>query len=287
MEDLYLSWPRWFSEALARYGGLEGALEGLEEIYYCGMGGSGAAGDYVEALLSLHNPKGPEFRVVKDFKPPRPPRHRGYGLVLASYSGNTVETLECGSLLHRDAGMVAAITSGGRLLDMARDMGWLVARLPPGILPRVSFPWMLAAVIAMLSKSLGVDLQSLGRLAGSIDIKSLETEAEGLARSLSGHRIATIVTCGPGTPLGVRLKNELAENAKMPSRLEIYPESSHNDIVALEASEGLYAAVLIRVDQGAAGVLRSSTSSIAFTGSTVWKPRVYEQAPGEELAVLL
>ncbi|BAA79746.2 bifunctional phosphoglucose / phosphomannose isomerase [Aeropyrum pernix K1] len=248
MEDLYLSWPKWFSEALARYSSLEGALEGVEEIYYCGMGGSGAAGDYIEALLSIYAPQGPEFRVVKDFRPPRPPRHRGYGLVLASYSGNTLETVECGSLLSPAAGRVVAVTSGGRLLEMAKERGWLVARLPGGILPRVSFPWMLAASTAMLSGALGVDLEALKRLAGGLDTQGLKGEAERLAGFISRYRIASLVTCGPGIPLAVRLKNELAENAKMPSRLEIYPESSHNDIVALEAAEGLYGAVFIWIE---------------------------------------
>ncbi|MCE4603800.1 MAG: bifunctional phosphoglucose/phosphomannose isomerase [Aeropyrum sp.] len=284
MESHYMEWPSWFSRALEMYRGLAGVFRGLSHVYSCGMGGSGAASDYLAELL-WYTGSSVRLTVVKDLAPREKPSSE-YGLVLSSYSGNTVETLACGERLAKQASSILAVTSGGRLLELARSRGWSIAEVPQGLLPRVSFPWMLGALISSFSEELNLNLEALSSRTSRIDVAEARSKAGVVAEFLYDHRIATIASCGPTTPLAVRLKNELAENSKMPSRLEVYPESSHNDIVALETARGLYGGVFLTPSSGECmAVMRAASQIYAEYGVPYLELVVGVDGGVEDLAI--
>ena len=228
IEDMYALWGRGIVEAYdAAWNAVE-AAEKLRGIMVCGMGGSGAAGDYLSALAPGR------VITVKSF---RPPAAEGYGVVAVSYSGNTWETLRCLTTAISEYNMpvVAAVSSGGRLREAAERLGVPHVALPEGLLPRAAFGHLLGALLGVAAR-LGlfeVSRESLVRIAErGADVVDAEGWAETWAPRFSHAEALAFIGCESTVPLAVRAKNEFAENAKLPGRLEVYPESAHNDIEA-------------------------------------------------------
>src|SRR5690606_15651823 len=119
--------PRQWREAteLARAADLS-RLEALRskrprQVVLLGMGGSAIGGDMMRSLLEPTSPA-PIF-VNRDYT--LPAFVDGDTLVIASsYSGNTEETLSACERAQARGAALAAITSGGRLQEMARAHGW-------------------------------------------------------------------------------------------------------------------------------------------------------------------
>lgn len=229
IREIYLDWPRLAEKGLRN--AEEISLEPLKprSIVVVGMGGSGILGDYLEVLA---NNKVPVYTV----KSPHLPGWVGdRDLVLAvSYSGNTLETIRCvEQVLTRGAPMVA-ITSGGRLERMAEETGLPLVKVVEGIPPRSALPEMLFSALRVLENT-GI------RLAKPDDYR----EAVGMMRATASRNhgqlvehlstgLPVIVACNHLRAVGLRWKNELNENSKLPAKLEVYPEAGHNDIVGWE-----------------------------------------------------
>ncbi|MEB3844614.1 MAG: SIS domain-containing protein, partial [Desulfurococcales archaeon] len=208
----------------------------VSNVVFCGMGGSGAAGLYVAHLLSEE--AGIPSQVVPYYKPPA---YVGRDtLVFAvSFSGNTMETLSCAlRALERGARLVA-VTRGGRLERAARDKGFPPVIVPPAPAPRAGFPGLLFAILGVLGGSGLLDLSSLGVNDALEMLSNAETAmaeavrlAGWLARVASERRPLVVLSGYSTLPVGVRVKNEIAENMKYPSMVGAVPESGHNDIEA-------------------------------------------------------
>jgi len=240
IEEMYGTWreglPKAYSDAVERL--KDADLEGLEGLIVCGMGGSGAAGDYLAALAPGR------VVVVKSF---RPPRFDGYGVVAVSYSGNTWETLSCLVKAVRDYGLrgVAAVSSGGELASVAASLGIPYVGLPRGMLPRAAFGHMLGALLGVASAAgfIGISGSAVERVAerGASMVEAMSW-SDTWAPRIASARALSFIGCESTAPIAVRAKNEFAENAKLPGRLEVYPESAHNDIEAVGAPLDLYIA---------------------------------------------
>ncbi len=231
MARAYDEWPVVARRAYAR--GASTALPAryayVDSIVVCGMGGSGVVGDYVAVLAEEHG-RVPVI-VVKDY---RLPIWSSRSLVLAvSYSGNTVETLNCYLEARRRGACLVAISSGGRLRDYARQHGvpWIPVDKAPAA--RLAFASMLYVVLGLV-QSLG--LLHLPEPDVEESIRVLEEggrEAAEKARNLAvtvKDALPVIATTRRFEPLALRMKNELNENAKVPAKVEVLPEWGHNDI---------------------------------------------------------
>lgn len=240
--EYYLNWHAPATSALQDAKNISLPVEAsrVSNVVFCGMGGSGAAGLYVAHLLSEE--AGIPSQVVPYYKPPA---YVGRDtLVFAvSFSGNTMETLSCAlRALERGARLVA-VTRGGKLERAARDNGFPAVIVPPAPAPRAGFPGLLFAILGVLGGSGLLDLSSLGVNAALEMLSNAETamtEAGKLAGWLAGvasEKRPLVVLSGYSTlPVGVRVKNEIAENMKYPSMVGAVPESGHNDIEAWSAA---------------------------------------------------
>ena len=229
MRKIYLDWPSLAERGLRVAEEVSPGLFEPRSIVVVGMGGSGILGDYLEALAYNKVP-------VYTVKSPHLPGWVGdRDLVLAvSYSGNTLETLRCVEQVLSRGSPVVVITSGGRLGRLAEERRLPLVRLVEGIPPRTALPEMLFSALRVLENT-GVHIAeprdyeealSLMRTAASRDYGRL---VEHLS---TGFPI--VVTCNSLRALGLRWKNELNENSKLPAKLEVYPEAGHNDIVGWE-----------------------------------------------------
>ncbi|MEB2837063.1 MAG: hypothetical protein GSR80_001345 [Desulfurococcales archaeon] len=247
MIERYRAWPRHFRLAWER--GLE-ASPGVEPraVVICGMGSSAAAGEHAAAILEEVGLRAP-LTIVRSFEPPAWLSSRDL-VVSVSYSGNTWETLECTRRASRAGASVAAVTAGGELLAIAGERGWPTVRVEPGEYGRTSMAYLLGGILGLLSKPSGAGGR-LEELAGHVTAAFESTEPEearGIAEALAWADCAFIAACGRLSPAARRWRTELGENTKMPARDDVYPESGHNDIVALQAKPGFRGLLLVLRD---------------------------------------
>src|SRR5580704_14412741 len=222
-------------------------------LVVAGMGGSAIGGALARAALGDHATR-PIFVT------------RAYGLptwttpetmvLLASYSGETEETLAC----YESAGALGAkrtvVTTGGRLAAAARADGVPVIPLPGGFQPRAAVAYMLVAALEVAA------LCGAGpRMTSEIDVAASHAEqlvaewgpdapedslAKSIARGLFGT-IPVIAGAGLTSPVAYRWKTQINENAKQPAFWGELPELDHNEIVGWEGARelGRFAAVFL------------------------------------------
>lgn len=217
--------------------------EGVEGLLMMGMGGSGIVGDVIYSLSTeiLEIP----VTLVKDFKVPRWVG-KDWLAVAVSYSGDTAETLACLHEVIRRGARVAVVASGGEMIRLAEERNLPYVKVPPGRTPRSSFPALLLATLKIL-KSLGLDLSTPQekQLAGFLKSEDALRLGYDLAEKLLG-KIPVFVSSSRYYPLALRAKDEFNENAKVPAKVETYPEGFHNDIVGWEAWFGPFSVVLFK-----------------------------------------
>ena len=205
------------------------AHEGTGRIIVpCGMGGSGMAGAIAAVELARIG------RPVVSWRDSGLPRWVGAedALVLISYSGETWEAI---ALLDEaiERGVPArAVASGGRLAARCAEAGIPCLRVPQGMAPRASLPWLLAGVFRAAG---GID-DALIRDASAALREDRDAGIPGrdpvhLAAALEG-RIACLIPAGSDLePIALRWRNQILENAKQAAFVSPLPEMAHNEIM--------------------------------------------------------
>ncbi|MEM2207866.1 MAG: SIS domain-containing protein [Sulfolobales archaeon] len=203
----------------------------LSGMAFVGMGGSGIVGDiiskYLESELDV------PVVTVKSYILPK--YVSSDWLVIAiSYSGNTLETLSAFREATMRSAKIGVVASGGQLALLAES-----ERLPRVIverdhLPRTALPALLAGTLGLLSKLIGLNVSLEKGIEVLRDFSAINN-AESLAKYLYGG-IPVFVVSEDLYPVGLRAKNEVNENAKVASKVEVLPEWGHNDIVGWEGS---------------------------------------------------
>ncbi len=236
MFDLVAGLPEQVQSAAANARGLDGLPEkaSIENVVVLGMGGSGVAGDILQAAAGPFMPV--PVTTVKSYELPA---FVGDGsLVIAiSCSGNTEETLEAATEAAMQGAKLVAVTQGGELAKLAAGWGAPVIDVPDIPQPR-------AALGALAIPPLIV-LEEIGLFPGAtqwIDLAVAQmqrrrdaligdgNEAERLARSIG--RTLTLVHGGGilGATAAQRWKTQFNENAKSPAFWAAQPELCHNEI---------------------------------------------------------
>ncbi|HEX7166814.1 MAG TPA: bifunctional phosphoglucose/phosphomannose isomerase [Acidimicrobiales bacterium] len=211
------------------------ARESIEQVVVLGMGGSGIAGDVLQAAA------GPFMAVpVVTVKSYELPAFVGDGsLVFAiSHSGNTEETVEAATAAAMEGAKIVAVTSGGELARLAEGWDAPVVPIPAGI------PQPRAAIGALAIPPL-VLLEQIGLFPGAtqwidLAVSQLQrrrdrltrdgNDAEQLARKI-GRTMPLIHGGGAvGATAAQRWKTQMNENAKIPAFWAAQPELCHNEV---------------------------------------------------------
>jgi glucose/mannose-6-phosphate isomerase len=213
----------------------------ISNVVILGMGGSAIGGDIVRRL-ALAESKVPVFV------------HRDYGLpafvdantlvIASSYSGNTEETLSAFAESLKNRSKKLAITSGGRLKQLAEDNGIRVFVIDYQAPPRAAFPHSFVPLMGIFQK-LGLlgdksaDLQEALDILKKLSRDLIETRplasnpAKQLAARLHG-RVAVIYGAEMFSEVAGRWKGEFNENSKAWAFFENFPELNHNAVVGYE-----------------------------------------------------
>jgi len=206
-----------------------GAME-APAAFFCGMGGSAIGGDLAIAALSDRLTK--PMAVARGYELPAW-APAGSAVACSSYSGNTEETLACFGAAEALGARRLVLSTGGELVERAREAGVPVVA-PPGIYqPRVAVAYMFvaaaeAAALAGAAPGLRTEIDAaaafLEREALTIKAKAAE-----VAASLAGA--PTVVYGGDLTaPVAHRWKTQINENAKQLAFHSQLPEADHNEI---------------------------------------------------------
>ncbi len=217
-------------------------IDGIEaeEALVAGMGGSGIAGD-IAAVVAEE--RGRRSSVHKSYGLPGWAKRTDPLVVLVSHSGDTEETLSAAAAALSAGIRPAAVTTGGRLGDMAAEKGWPLVMAPPGPQPRAAVGYLAGGVLRLL-ESAGMlqgtadDLREAAavveRLLGGGDGPAVALAAD-LAEALEGRVAVIYGEHGLAAVAANRWKTQLNENGKAPAYWSVLPELNHNEIVGWDA----------------------------------------------------
>jgi glucose/mannose-6-phosphate isomerase len=227
MRDAILNFPEQFAYEPAVENA--GALEWRKTCIVAGMGGSHLAAD----LLLAWKP-GIDVVVHSDYGLPAfaEDRLKTSFLIASSYSGNTEETLDAYGSAKRRGIPVAAMATGGVLLERAKADRVGYVRLPSaGIQPRSAVGFSFRALLACMGDRDGLDVSS--RLAGVLRPARSEEDGKNIAARLQG-RIPLIYVSSRNRAVGYIWKIKCNETGKTPAFYNVIPEANHNEMTGFD-----------------------------------------------------
>ncbi len=172
--------------------------------------------------------------------------HRDYGLtgisdtsdrliICNSYSGNTEEPID-GFEVARVQGLpLAAIATGGSLLEIAQTAGVPYIQIPPTrIPPRSSLGYMFMALLKLMGDE--ADLKQARTLSTTLQPEAFEPLGQQLADKLL-NTVPVIYASHRNWAIVNNWKIKFNENTKIPAFMNTFPELNHNEMNAFDKTE--------------------------------------------------
>jgi glucose/mannose-6-phosphate isomerase len=199
-------------------------------VLICGMGGSAIGGNLANAALGDRRTK--PLMVIRGYALPSWATPE-WTILCSSYSGETEETLACFSAAEALGARRVVVSTGGTLVDQAREAGVPVVGLPGIFQPRAAIAYMFtaAAEVAALCGAAPRIHTEIDAAAAFLAEQSddLRARAAEIAGRLEGT-IPVVYGVDLTGPVARRWKTQVNENAKLPSFYSELPEADHNEI---------------------------------------------------------
>lgn len=220
---------------------LPNSYRSARAVLVLGMGGSAMGGDLLRVYAGGESPV--PILVSRDYE--LPAWVDGETLVIGiSFSGGTEETLAAFEQAAGCGARLLAISTGGRLAEMARAYGAPLLRIPYQSQPRAALGHLFTPLVRLFStlgfigdKSAEYEeaaaLLALLRDEYARERPSIGNAAKQLAQALFG-KIVVIYGAGPLGEVAHRWKTQVNENSKTVAGYETYPELTHNAVVGYE-----------------------------------------------------
>jgi len=204
--------------------------EAISNVVLGGLGGSGIGARFVKNFY-FDNANVP-IEVVSDYNLPLYV-NKNTLLVLASYSGETEETL---SLFNEGLEMgcqIICVSSGGKLKELAEMHEFNFYNLPLGYQPRMALGFSLTLNLLILGELFGIE-----NLNDELNVAMDEFKNESQWRQSAQEMLDyfktqinykfVIFTDRLSEAVGVRFAQQIQENAKLEAFVNILPENNHN-----------------------------------------------------------
>jgi len=204
----------------------------IQNIVISGLGGSGIGGSILSELIS--DSCTVPIIINKDYHLPNFVSASTL-LIISSYSGNTEETLSAMEQGMAKQAQIVCISSGGKVLELAKQHQFDFIEIPGGFPPRSCIGYSLVQLLkVMVNKgfakaSLFTDLDNAIQLLDK-ENTSIKTEAQALATKLKG-KLPVIYSLGSSEGVAVRFRQQINENSKMLCWHHTFPEMNHNELV--------------------------------------------------------
>lgn len=271
--------PKHYAEAARLAKKLLISYSKLQTIVVAGMGGSAISGDLLKDWTrdKITVP----IEVNREYSLPAYANENTLVLV-TSYSGETEESLSAFLDAIKRGCMTVCISSGGALQEFAEKLGVPHLRVPAGMAPRATLPYLFMPLLIVLEKASLVSnvareisevANALKRVsaANSPEIPLKDNFSKSLASSICGT-VPVVYGFGVYRAVAQRFKTQFNENSKLPAKWEVFSELDHNEIVGWEDRGKLtknFSAILIR-DKAEPAEIRSRIE----TTKTLMQPAV-------------
>ncbi len=248
--------PRHYGEAAKLVRRLTIGYPKPKTIITAGMGGSAIGGELLKdwARDRIAVP----IEVCREYSLPAY-ADKNTLVFVVSYSGETEESLSVFLDAVKRKCMTICISSHGTLQEFAEKLNAPHVRVPAGMAPRATLPYLFMPMLVLLDK---IGLVSDVDREVSETVKTLrqvsqadqpgKPQTNNFAKTLASNVCGTVpVIYGFGFYRAVaqRLKTQFNENSKVPAKWEFFPELNHNEIVGWEAVKELaecFSVILIR-----------------------------------------
>lgn len=208
------------------------ALRPHKHVIVCGMGGSHLAPWFLRAFGGRS-----DIIIHRDYGLPdvAPEIYEDALVILSSHSGGTEEVLDSGREALARALPVAAASTGGKLIEFAREHALPHVVFPRmDLQPRVAAPLSLLAILALLQDK---PLEDAVRAAGkSVDPLAFAEEGKRIG-ALLFDKIPLIYSSSANMPLAYIWKIKINETGKIPAFYNVFPEMNHNELCGFDVVE--------------------------------------------------
>jgi glucose/mannose-6-phosphate isomerase len=236
MHETYDQWPE---IAKTSYESIQNPVEckEIDNIVFCGMGGSGTLSDFFASILSKTNI---HVSIVKGYHLPHTADSKTL-VISTSVSGNTLETLSVlNSALNKKCQTIS-FSNGGKMEEFCKKKKIPHRRIPMHNSPRASFPAYLYSMLKILYPVIPVKITDIKESFNFLDNFQKNISSKNIQNGNKALELASWITNVPMIyyPWGLqtaatRFKNSLQENTKMHVMSEEIMEACHNGIVCWE-----------------------------------------------------
>jgi glucose/mannose-6-phosphate isomerase len=244
--DFYVEAASHYKESAANAAKIKLDYPTPENVILAGMGGSAIGGellkDYTRATIKV------PIEISREYHLPAYADEKSL-VVLASYSGDTEETLSSFVDALRRGCMVFCVSSGGKLIKYAQKLNVSHLQVRANMPPRSAMPHMFMPLLSCMEKldmipDFSAEFTETVSLLEKISAENEPSKpasnnfAKTLALNLNG---VTPVVYGFGIYRGasLRYKQQINENAKMPAKCESFSELNHNETMGWEGAKEL------------------------------------------------
>lgn len=194
-----------------------------------GLGGSHLAADLIKKFAGDR-----EIIVHQDYGLPwiSEARLRNTLFIASSHSGNTEETLDAAKAAFEKGMHVAAISTGGALLEFAREHELPFVTIPDtGLEPRMAIGYSLLGIAKLMGDPA---VESAVREGGKrADYRRQQMQGVALAEKLR-DKIPMVWASNANSALAFIWKIKFNETAKIPAFSNFLPELSHNEFTGFD-----------------------------------------------------
>jgi glucose/mannose-6-phosphate isomerase len=239
MLDAVYHLPEQMEEALSISEEFSFKVSKLKNIVIAGMGGSAIGGDIARVYLAGCAPI--PITVIRSYDVPAFVDSSTL-FVTSSYSGNTEETLSSYDEAKGKGAQIIAITTGGKLKELASSDGYPVLAIPKGYQPRAAIGYSFVTIIMSLYKAGIVEdpsddikdaCETLKGLREQLkqDVKCEDNTAKQLANDFCGRLPVIYGSAGTTEIIAQRWKTQVSENGKAMAYYNVFSELNHNEVV--------------------------------------------------------
>jgi glucose/mannose-6-phosphate isomerase len=172
--------------------------------------------------------------------------------LIASYSGNTEETLSSLEELRAKSISFIGLSSGGKVEQLCHDYGMPHVKLPipfSNYQPRMGTGYFFGAMLQLITNHGLIPDQSteIIREANLLRDKMADYENRGkeLAKILNG-KTPVIYSSAKYKPVAMVWKIKINENAKTPAFWNFFPELNHNEMVGYTNPQGKFILIMLK-----------------------------------------
>ncbi len=227
-------------------------LEGnFDSLTVSGMGGSALPTNLLKAYcdsLITHFP----IEINRFYSLPKTALNKNSLNFVASYSGNTEETLSSLEELKKNNLLFIGFSSGGIVEEKCKEYGMPHVKLPipyPNYQPRMGTGYFFGAMYQILvNQGMAEDKTAdLVNIASKFNSKmdSYEEKGKALAQKLKG-KTPIVYASSKYQAVSMIWKIKINENAKTPAFWNFFPELNHNEMVGFTNPQAKFFIIMLK-----------------------------------------